>query len=270
MKRPALRYFGGKWRIAPWIIENLPDARIYTEVYGGGASVLLRKKRSYAEVYNDIDNEIVNYFRILRDRGGELYDLVKNTPFARGELETAYESSECDLEQARRTLIKSFMGFSPTSIFNTSGFRSNSNRLGTTPAHDWLNFSDAIPVLSERLRGVVIENRCALEVLAQHDSVETLHFVDPPYVQETRSGGKYRHDMTDDDQNDLLDVLQSLKGMVVLCGYENDLYKERLDSWTVKSRPALADGARKRTEHIWLNNAAELQTKQFSLLGGVA
>src|SRR5690606_23762221 len=140
--RPMVRYHGGKWKLAPWILEHFPPHRCYTESFGGGGSVLLRKPRSYAEVYNDLDGEMVNLFRMVRDRGPELRELLRLTPFARVEYRESYEPCDDPLEQARRSVIRSFMGFGSNSLCRViqSGFRFNSGRSGTTPAHDWANY----------------------------------------------------------------------------------------------------------------------------------
>lgn len=107
-RRSAVRYHGGKWRLADWIIGHFPAHRVYTEAYGGGASVLLRKPRSYGEIYNDLDGEIVNLFRVLRDSGPELMHLLELTPFSRTEFLASYEPHPDPLEQARRTLVRSY------------------------------------------------------------------------------------------------------------------------------------------------------------------
>lgn len=279
-KRPLVRYHGGKWRIAPWIIEHFPSHQVYTEAYGGGGSVLLRKPRSYAEVYNDLDGEIVNLFRCVRDHHEELDRLLRLTPFAREEFLEAWYPSDDPLEQARRTLIRSFMGFGSAAItlnrvppslgrggLAKTGFRANSNRSGTTPAHDWKNYPEALRFSIERLQGVVIENRDAIDVIRQHDSAETLHYLDPPYVSETRDKGQdYKHEMTNSDHESLAAVARSLKGMVVLSGYESPLYSDLYGDWTCVKRGALADGARPRIECLWLNQAAADQAKQKRLI----
>lgn len=257
--RPVLRYHGGKWRLAPWIIQHFPPHRVYVEPFGGAASVLMRKPRSYAEVYNDLDGEIVNLFRVLRsDRADELVRLLRLTPFARAEFVLSYEPDDDPVEQARRTVVRSFMGFGSNAHNQATGFRSNTNRSHTTPAHDWRNYPDAMETMVERLRGVVIENRDAREVIAQHDSPETLHYVDPPYPFGTRNRGPdYAYEMSDDDHRALADVLRSVHGMVVLSGYACDLYDVELyPDWHRVEKAALADGARKRTEVLWLNEAA--------------
>jgi DNA adenine methylase len=241
--------------LAPWIISHFPKHRIYTEVYGGAASVLLRKPRAYAEVYNDLDGEIVNFFSVLRDSGQELRSKLALTPFAREEFLDAYDPAEDPVEKARRTVIKSYMGFGSDSIKRKSGFRSNSDRSGTTPAHDWANYGEKLDELVGRMQGVVIEQRPALQVLKSHDRPDALHYVDPPYLHSTRTGVKnkaYRFEMTDRDHIELSRLLHRLKGSVVISGYRSPLYDKLYRRWTHVERKALADGARKRIEVLWI------------------
>lgn len=267
--RPALRYHGGKWKLAPWIVSNFPPHRVYVEPYGGAASVLLRKGRSYAEVYNDLSGDVVNLFRVLRDEGQaqRLRTALELTPFAREEFYEAYEEIQEPVERARRLILRSFMGFGSNGHERRTGFRSNSNRSGTTPAHDWVNYPSVIPTFTERLRGVVIENRPALEILPTHDGPETLFYVDPPYVAQTRDGGSdYAHEMTDEDHRTMAAALHEIRGKVVLSGYPSDLYNSLFSDWERVERAAHADGARERTEVLWLNPAAARQ----GLFGGIA
>lgn len=265
--RPLLRWHGGKWMLAPWIIGHFPKHRTYVEPFGGAASVLLRKERSYAEVWNDLDGELVNLFRVLRDprMSARLVEALRLTPFAREEFNGAYKSSRNRVERARRLVVRSFMGFGSdgASGMYRTGFRANSNRSGTTPARDWINYPDALDAIADRLRGVVLESRPALEVVRQHDGPDTLHYLDPPYLPETRrrvnrrsdNGGTYRHELTVDDHVELLAAIQGLEGMVVLSGYPAPLYDEALAGWRRVERDALADGALPRTEVLWLNPA---------------
>jgi len=258
IRRPSLRYHGGKWLLAEWIISHFPKHRCYVEPFGGAASVLLQKERSYAEVYNDLDNELVNLFRVVRNDGGRLKELLHLTPFSRTEFMQSYEPSEDHVEQARRTVVRSFLGFGSNSHNQSTGFRANSNRSGTTPARDWKNFPDALPWMIERFRGVVIENRDAVKVMQAHDTPETLHYVDPPYVPETRDkGGDYRHEMTTDDHRVLAQALNELQGAVVLSGYPCALYEELFSGWRRVERKALADGARERVEVLWMRNVPQ-------------
>lgn len=262
--RPIVRYHGGKWRLAPWIIANLPAHRVYVEPFGGGGSVLLRKSPSYAEVYNDLDGEIVNVFRVARDRGAELVRALELTPFSYDEFLGSYEPSADPLEQARRTITRSFQGFGSAAVCGEiSGFRANNNRAGTTPAHDWRNYPTALRTIIDRLRGVVIENRDAVGVMRQHDGPDTVHYVDPPYVHSTRSRGNryckkgYKHEMTDDHHRTLAETLHALKGAVVLSGYHSPLYDDLYGDWHREEMATHADGARDRVEVLWLSPAAQ-------------
>lgn len=295
--RPILRWHGGKWKLFPWVIQHFPKHRIYIEPFGGGGSMLIRKARCYAEVYNDLDNDVVNLFRVLRDpaQGKALRAALKLTPFAREEFTDANAATQEPVERARRLLIRSFMGFGSNAHsssetakktgfrshsrvktalqvtseagYRSTGFRANSNRSGTTPAHDWANYPDALDAIIARLTGVTIENRDACEVMAQHDGDDTLHYVDPPYLPETRSLANkydlkhrmYRHELTVDDHVKLLEFLHTLTGMVVLSGYPSKLYDDALPDWRRVQTSTHADGARPRIEVLWINPQAAAQ-----------
>ena len=285
--RAALRYHGGKHQLAPWIISHFPKHRIYVEPFGGAMSVLLRKERCYAEIYNDLDGEIVNFFRVLRDQDSEFKRIIELTPFSREEFTKAYEETPDPLERARRTLVKSFMGFGSAAVTQKSptlpgagfkadvdklptGFRSNSNRSGTTHAHDWHNWPKRMHQLVERLQGVTIENKAAISVIQQQDSTGTLHYIDPPYVHSTRGLKKhrtpqsYKYEMTDAEHLALGQSLQNLAGMVIVSGYRCDLYDSIYKDWIRTEREAKADGARSRVECLWLSPSVTSK-KQISL-----
>jgi DNA adenine methylase len=228
--RPVLRYHGGKWKLADWLISYFPKHRIYVEPFAGGASVLMQKDRSYAEVYNDKWDTVVNVFRVLRDseKAEQLKRLIELTPYSRTEFASTYGRNPKfmgDVEAARLTILRSFAGFGSAATngdFST-GFRSNSNRSGTTPAHDWVNYPGHIRAFVERLSGVVIENKDANELIPQHDSPDTLFYVDPPYPHSTRNmqrgNASYACEMSDDDHRKLSEVLRACLGMVILSGY---------------------------------------------------
>lgn len=271
VSRPLLRWHGGKWMLAPWVIEHFPPHRVYVEPFGGAASVLLRKPRSYGEVYNDLDDDAVNLFRVLRDpeQSARLEEQLRLTPFARREHQAAYVASDDPVERARQLVILALMGFGSNghNRARKTGFRSNSNRSGTTPAHDWKNYPEFVSEFTARLQGVVIENKPAIDLMRQHDSEETLHYVDPPYLPETRSqlmhsSGCYAHEMTVEQHVELLTALRELSGMVVLSGYPATLYDDALAGWTRIEREALADGAVPRTEVLWLNPSCAAQRAQ--------
>ncbi len=263
-KRPALRYHGAKFRIAPWVMQHFPPHACYVEPFGGAAGVLLQKPRAYAEVYNDLDGDVVNFFRVLRDpvQRARLEEAILLTPYARDEFELAWEPVDDPVERARRTAIRAQMGFGSAGATNGStGLRTDTKRRYSTAQQDWLCYPAAIAAAGARLAGVLIENRHAIEVMQQHDGHDTLHFVDPPYLHETRvmrSKGGYRHEMSNEDHEDLLKALQTLHGMVVLCGYASDRYCDALPHWemrTTTARISSGRGGATRTEVLWLNPA---------------
>lgn len=273
--RPALRWHGGKWLLAPWIISHFPAHRVYVEPFGGAASVLIRKPRSYGEVWNDLDGDVVNFFRVLQDplRAARLVQLLELTPYARAEFDLSMAGEDVEpVERARRLAIRSFMGFGSNAHASSrrghraTGFRGNANRSGTTPSGDWRNYPAELAKIIERLRGVTLESRDAARVIAHHDGPDTLFYCDPPYVHSTRSAGAvdhndvkyrmYRHEMTDACHAAMLEQLVAVRGMVVLSGYATDAYDHALAGWHRLERQAYADGARERTEVLWLNPRA--------------
>lgn len=283
--RPVLRYHGGKFRLAPWIISFFPPHAVYCEPFGGAASVLLQKPRSHGEVYNDMDGDIVNVFRVLQDpdKAVRLAELLVVTPYAREEFELAWEATDEPIERARRTLIRAEMGFgSAGAAKGKTGFRIDTVRNYGTAMVVWARVPEKIAGFADRLRGVLIENLDAIKVIGQHDTPKTLFFCDPPYVHSTREVGAkhgryYRHEMTDDDHIKLLDTLKAVQGMVVLSGYENDLYSTYLQDWrqhTTLARISGGRGTSLRKEIVWINSACaaalDAATAQAPLFAEVA
>lgn len=277
--RPVLRYHGGKWRLASWVMRFFPPHDVYLEPFGGAASVLLRKPRARGEVYNDLDGDVVNVFRVLQDRAAaaELKRLVEITPFARDEFELSYQATDDPVERARRMLVRSFMGFGSAGMTRTSrtGFRKNSSRSHTLPCQDWASWPAQIPQFVERLRGVVIENKDALRLIADHDRDNALIYADPPYVWHVRSSMRasgsmkhaYRHEMTDADHRNLAEALHRARGAVVISGYACDLYdRELYGGWERHEHGAMADGGRSRTEVVWLNPACSAALRRAATL----
>lgn len=279
VSRPVLRYHGGKWRLAPWIISHFPPHRVYVEPFGGGGSVLMRKERAeLVDVYNDLDDEIVNVFRVLRnpESNERLRDLLECTPYARLEFVESYAPAPDAVEQARRTVVRSFMGFGSDSASGArTGFRANGNRQHNHPARDWTNYPPTLAAFCARLQGVVIESRDAVATMQQHDGPRTLHYVDPPYPKETRSedsfrtGKGYRREMSRADHIRLAAMLYSLAGTVVVSGYACELYDVELyPSWQRHTRRAMADGGRERVEVLWIKPAGVVLPPPRSLTQG--
>jgi DNA adenine methylase len=265
--RPVLRYHGGKCLLALWIISFFGPHDVYVEPFGGAASVLLRKQRSRVEVYNDLWGTVVNVFRVLRDpdMAAELARLLYLTPFARAEFEqvtTAAMEGLSEIEQARRTILRSFAGFGSASTngAHATGFRAVSVKSSKKAAMNWANYPDQIVGFVERLRGVVIENRPAIDVIRQHDSPRTLFYLDPPYPHCTRNmrrgNAMYAHEMTDADHVQLASTLHEVEGMVIISGYDCELYRDLFGDWAQFEKNHIVDGGHKRVERIWLNASA--------------
>lgn len=255
--RPALRYFGGKWRLAPWIISHFPAHRTYVEPFGGAASVLLRKVPAAVEVYNDLDDELVEFFNVLRcpRLARELRRRLRCTPYARTELAGAYVPAPAGdrVERARRLVIRSMQSFHPRAVFGIPTVFSS--RGSHSPAASWAAYAEALPALAHRLRSVVVENRQARDLIAAHDSASTLFYVDPPYVRSTRTSTEiYRHELADPDHRALLTQLASVKGFVALSGYGSDLYRDLLPGWQARTKSARVSNSRlERVEVLWLS-----------------
>lgn len=271
---PAIRYHGGKFRLAPWILEHFPDHRIYVEPFGGAAGVLIQKDRAYSEVYNDLDGDLVNFFRVVQnpEQRQQLVQACVLTPYARAEFDLAWQPAADPVERARRLIIRAQMGFgSAGATKGTTGFRIDTKREYETAQHVWAQYPASLASLGQRLTGVMIENRPALDVIANHDSPETLFYVDPPYVfgtRDRRNAGAYRHEMSDEDHVALLERLKDAQGMVLLSGYPHPLYEQHLSSWERREKVARISGGRGtaiRTECIWINPACQRARQSVQL-----
>ncbi len=266
--RPLLRYFGGKFAIAPWITEKFPQHRIYVEPFGGGGSVLLRKPRSYGEVYNDLDGEIVNVFRTFQIDFKQLKHRLSNTPFSRAEFDLAWLDAEDSTERAARAIIRSMMGYgnSAQRAEGKTGFAAMNSITGNTRASQWKNWLPCLEDFKDRLMGVVIENRPAIEVIAQQDTPGTLFYLDPPYVASTRISGQYKHEMSDIDHLALIDVLKNIKGMAILSGYDNEIYAGL--GWKKETTQCISASGKSddaRTECLWISPRAAAGHRQSNL-----
>ncbi|HDG1709977.1 TPA: DNA adenine methylase [Kluyvera ascorbata] len=267
IKHPAIRYHGGKFRLASWIIGYFPEHRCYVEPFGGGASVLLKKEPSEAEVYNDLDGDVVNLFRVLRNQetAQQLIDACALTPYSRDEFNCAYEDCDNRVEQARRLVVRAAMAFgSAGATKGKTGFRLDTKRNSATAQRIWARQPDNLAAVASRFAGVLIENRSAIQCMRDHDTASTLHFVDPPYVHETRvetaKNSAYRFEMTNEEHVELLNALKELHGAVIVCGYNSDLYNDTLTGWKRVTRTTAANGATgsvQRTECLWLNPVAQ-------------
>lgn len=248
-ERPFLDYFGGKFRLAPWIISHFPKHEIYCEPFCGAASVLMRKDPSKMEVLNDLDSEIFNVFKVARNHGAKLKKLLKLTPYSRKSYLEARVPVQDPVEMAKNTVIKSFMGIGD-SIHNKSGFR-KSITSNVPPSRSFANYVDYFDFFTERLRSVLIENLSYNEIFKAYDSNKTLFYIDPPYPHFTRSKKhRYGHEMTENCHNILIERILTLKGRVILSSYKNPVYDSL--NWRTELKEARTQKT-KRTEVLYIN-----------------
>lgn len=279
---PAFRIRGSKFKLASWIISHFPWHRVYIEPFGGAGSVLLQKTPSEIEIFNDLDGEIVNFFRVIRNRNTNalLCDMLAMTPFARVEFDEAYQRTDDPVERARRLVIRTEMGMGSMYEHNHAGFRTDSNvssKPRTAQAY-WQDYPSRLPPMMRRFKGVLIENRPALDVMAKHDGHDVLHYVDPPYLPSVREPNRnsqklYPFEMSVKAHETLLHGLLALQGMVILSGYDNGLYNGLLAGWKKTSKEALVSafrGTKKQIECLWLNPACiEALDKQSDFQKGL-
>lgn len=274
--RSPLRYFGGKWQVADQIISHFPPHTVYVEPFGGGASVLFQKPRPSGkkgiEVYNDLDGDVVNFFRVLREQPENLIRAIYLTPFAKEEYELSQTPATGidNLERARRFFVRSWQGRGgPTRSWRTGWRRVKLASVGAGQIAPYrFAVVDHLWVVAERLRGVQIENDDAFNLIRRFDSESTLFYCDPPYPAMTRSHrwrrNGYRHEMTDDDHKRLADLLHKVCSMVVISGYPGELYEELYGGWARECFRAMNDSGTQVQECIWMSPS--ISTKALPLL----
>jgi DNA adenine methylase len=266
LKSP-IAWYGGKAYYAEWLIERFPDHRVYVEPFGGAANVLLRKPRSEVEVYNDVDDRVVNLFRVVRDpeQFERLRLLLDLTPYARAEFADLLELPPTDdpVEKARRFFAicrqaRGGLGMSKLSR-NAWATSKRTRRDMAEPVSKYLSAIEGLADVAARFRTVLIESKPAIDLIHQYDGEDTFFYLDPPYMPETRHGNKaatYAHEMTPEDHAALLDVLLAIKGKAMLSGYAATLYDDKLKDWRreeLKTKAHMSNSGEERIEVIWFN-----------------
>lgn len=264
----AFPYYGGKNSKLSWLLPLLPYTTRYVEPFGGSAAVLLNRERSPVEVYNDIDNEVVNFFRVLRDQHEELRDLLYLTPYSKTAFHNSHKPTKDPLERARRFFTharQSFMGTKrswATGLMLRSGWSLMVNR--------WLGGIEKLEAVVTRFIGVVIECRPAIYVITAYDDPETFQYLDPPYVHEARATSEgYDYEMNSKEHKELLELIVSCESKVAISGYDNLLYNEILASWFKfeDQEKQLAGPRGMRQENLWTNyDPREVRAKHQTAL----
>lgn len=257
IKRPLLRYLGGKYRLSDWIISQFPSHYLYCEPFGGGGSVLCQKPCSPVEVYNDLDNRLVNFFQVLRSQPAELIRQIELTPYSRAEYELSATKSGDPIEDARRLYVASWQSRGGGYVAGGNrGWRyQNRNWSGVNVVSQWHRTED-LWAFAQRLRTVQIECDDALSIITRYDSPETLFYADPPYLAETRSNShkfEYFCEMNPKQHSDLAVLLHSIKGMCVLSGYRSPLYDELFSEWHCIEKAVQTQARTEAVECLWIS-----------------
>lgn len=250
-----LHYPGSKWSLANWIIGHMPQHTTYIEPFFGSGAVLFNKMPSKVEIINDIDSDVVNLFRVIRERPDELSRNIEFTPYAREEYIESHVDEIEEIEKARRFLIRCWQ-----SIRVKTGSISGWKCRGTSDEYhhlrQWNNLPSDILKVADRLKNVQIENYSADKLIERYNSPDILLYLDPPYVMSTRNGTIYENEMTDEHHKQLIDLLVDHQGSILLSGYDNDLYNDLLRGWkkeTILGKPV---AGKRRTEVLWINPTA--------------
>jgi DNA adenine methylase len=259
----AFGWYGGKFSHLDWLLPLLPPTHHYCEPFGGSAAVLLNRAPSPVETYNDIDGEVVNFFRVLRDQPEELIRLIALTPFSRKELEVACEPTTenlSDLERARRFYVRARQtrtGLAQTASPGRWAYCIATSRAGMAGAISrWFGGIEELFYIADRLLRVQIENLPAIEVIQKYDSEDTLFYCDPPYVHQARGDrNAYAYEMSDQEHIELAEVLHKVKGKVALSGYRCELMERLYRDWfCVEAPPRICHSIKKvRQEVLWTN-----------------
>ena len=269
--KAILKYPGSKWSIADWIIRFFPEHHSYIEPFFGSGAVLFNKPRSNIETVNDLDGNVVNLFKCIREDPERLARAIYMTPYSRQVYEEVFsETPEEPYEKALNFYIKLNMGH---------GFRTNGQKVGwkndvqgrerSYASQDWCHLPDKIMTAAERLRGVQIENKPAIDLIRRFNYENVLIYCDPPYVLSTRHGAQYRCEMNNEDHEQLLEVLKAHKGFVIISGYETEMYDNILSGWNKYNTTAYSQVCSKKKEIIWMNYDPPKKQITLEFDGGV-
>lgn len=251
-----LHYPGSKWSMASWIISHMPEHKTYLEPFFGSGAVFFNKPKSKIETINDLDSSIVNLFKVIRDNPEELVYKVNFTPLSREEYYSSYDEPTGDnIEDARRFLVRCWQAIGGKTSDKT-GWRALISSNGPDTAKEWSDLPQKILRVTERLKEAQIEHQPAVKLIERYKNPDVLIYADPPYILETRTKRHYKHEMTESDHIQLLELLNEHPGPVLLSGYEHDIYNDLLKDWHKESIQVLAEAGARRQEVLWINSIA--------------
>jgi DNA adenine methylase len=261
--RICFGWYGGKYNHLGWLLGLLPACHHYCEPFGGSAAVLLNREPSPLETYNDIDGEVVNFFKVLRDDGEALVEALRLTPFSREEFFRAVSEPDGEIssiERARRFFVRARQvrtGLAQTASLGRWANCRNTSRSGMAGAVSrWWNSVEGLADIAQRLLRVQMENRAATEVIELYDDNDTLFYCDPPYPHECRQDSKaYGYEMSDEEHVGLAELLGAIKGKAAVSGYRCRLMDKLYAGWTRVEAPTknCHSSKKPRTEALWMN-----------------
>lgn len=249
----ALRYPGSKWSLAHEIVNLFEPHYHYVEPYFGSGAVFFSKPTSPHELINDMNSQVVNLFRVLRDDTDSLVFALEATPWSREEYDQSHLTTGNAIEDARRFVTRVWQAHA-SDLAKKTGWK---NRGSKQPARGmsirWQRVPAELAVMAARLKDAEIENRPAIEVMKRFSTPDTLIYADPPYLMETRTQKMYAYEMSADEHLEMLDVLNSHPGPAVISGYENQIYKKHLKRWKqVLVKPPKVEKQASRMEALWV------------------
>lgn len=255
--RAIIQYPGSKWRIAKWIIDHFSPHHSYLELFFGSGAVLFTKERSNIETVNDLDGNVVNFFEWVQKDPERLAKEIYWIPYARDVFEKACVQMGSEKDSFNRAVTfctRMMMGYGCRTNETKVGWKEDvQGREAAYAAKQWCELPETILEAAERLRGVQIENRPALELIRRYNYPNVLVYADPPYIISTRYSKQYRHEMTDHDHEELLYTLREHRGPALVSGYDNPLYNEILKDWYRDEIQTTARSNTKRREVLWMN-----------------
>lgn len=267
--KSPINWYGGKYYMAKDIIEIFPEHHMYVEGFGGAGHVLFRKKPSPIEIYNDLHSGLYLLFKILRDDElrDKLITKISLTPYSREEFmdsKKTWKDETDEIEKVRKFYTAIMQSVGGTGTGGWCYAKSKSRRGMSQAVSRWLgNVDENMIDLIDRLRQIQIENLDIIELIKKYDKEDTLFYLDPPYVHDTRSAKKvYDHEMSLDKHIELVDTLLGIKGKVVLSGYDHEVYNRLLEEgwnkvllgeFSKRSQRDNGGELKKGNEFVWIN-----------------
>lgn len=256
------RYYGGKVQIYDWLISHFPASFSFVDVFGGSGVVALNVVGKYKRiVYNDVDKNVVNFFKILRTRPDELISQIELTPVARDEHEESWLPTDNDVENARRFFVRMTQSFNNYGLGRKvswlgASLESKRNRVQSVNTR-----VQSLYDVADRLKYIEVENKHFVDLIAKESHRNNFLFADPPYVNSTRCDSAYKYDMTDEEHERLFHLLDESPSNALVCGHPSDLYADLYHHWhrhdykITNCYVAQRGGDPTRTECVWIKNS---------------